>query len=119
MPGTTSFDEAKRHFLHLLTQVQWPLPADKPEVTITSSRVYWWLIASGSPAATLHSGRHEERLAGMVMKVFGASSLDECRATYDAVGRGERTTLDEAVERVTAGASPAFWRHVDSKTPPA
>jgi hypothetical protein len=57
----------------------------------------------------------EERIAQAVMKVFGASSLDECLATYEAVGKAERANLDEAVERVTANASAAFLLGVDTE----
>jgi len=48
-----------------------------------------------------------------VQKVFGASSFEECLATYDAVGAAERSTIDEAVERVAANAGAAFWLSVD------
>jgi hypothetical protein len=49
------------------------------------------------------------------MRVFGASSLDECLATYDAVGAAERATLDDAVQRMTADAGAAFWLSVDNE----
>jgi hypothetical protein len=61
----------------------------------------------------LSRGR-EEKIAGTVLKVFGASSFEECFATYEAVGAAERATLDEAVERVAANASAAFWLTVES-----
>jgi hypothetical protein len=57
----------------------------------------------------------EEKIAGTVLKIFGASSFEECSATYDIVGAAERATLDEAVERVAANASAAFWLSVESK----
>ena len=56
----------------------------------------------------------EEQLARDVLKIFGASSLRECLAAYGAVGAAERVSLDEAVERVTANASAAFWLSVNS-----
>jgi hypothetical protein len=62
----------------------------------------------------LSRGR-EEKIAGTVLKIFGASSFEECFATYDVVGAAERATLDEAVERVAANASAAFWLSVESK----
>lgn len=55
----------------------------------------------------------EPRIASTVQKVFGASSFEECLATYDAVGAAERSTIDEAVERVAANAGAAFWLSVD------
>jgi hypothetical protein len=57
----------------------------------------------------------EEKLARRVMKIFGASSIEECLAVYEAVGAAERATLDEAVERVT-DASAAFLLSVDAKS---
>ena len=63
----------------------------------------------------LRRGR-EEKIARSVMRVFGASSLDECLATYDAVGAAERATLDDAVQRVAADAGAAFWLSVDNET---
>lgn len=62
----------------------------------------------------LSRGR-EEKIAGTVLKIFGASSFEECLATYDVVGAAERATLDEAVERVAANASAAFLLSVESK----
>ena len=62
----------------------------------------------------LSRGR-EEQIAGTVLKIFGASSFEECLATYDVVGAAERTSLDEMVERVTADANAAFWLSVESK----
>jgi hypothetical protein len=62
----------------------------------------------------LRRGR-EEKIARSVMRVFGASSLDECLATYDAVGAAERATLDDAVQRMTADAGAVFWLSVDNE----
>ena len=62
----------------------------------------------------LSRGR-EQKIAGTVLKVFGASSFEEAFATYDVVGAAERASLDEMVERVTADASAAFWLSVESK----
>lgn len=62
----------------------------------------------------LSRGR-EPKLAGTVLKVFGASSFEECFATYDAIGAAERASLDEMVERVTADAPAAFLLSVESK----
>ena len=63
----------------------------------------------------LRRGR-EEKLAQSVMRIFGASSLDECLATYEAVGAAERASLDEAIERVTKDASAAFLLSVENRT---
>ncbi|HYO75656.1 MAG TPA: hypothetical protein VE010_04270 [Thermoanaerobaculia bacterium] len=57
----------------------------------------------------------DPKIAPNVMKVFGASSIAECLATYDAVGKAERASLDEAVERMTANAGAAFWLSVESR----
>lgn len=62
----------------------------------------------------LSRGR-EPKLAEKVLKVFGASSFEECLATYDVIGAAERASLDEVVERVTADASAAFLLSVESK----
>jgi len=62
----------------------------------------------------LSRGR-EEKLARTIQRIFGASSLAECYAIYDAVGAAERATLDEAIERVTADASAAFLLSVDNE----
>ena len=64
--------------------------------------------------AVLRRGR-EATLAPKVLKIFGAPSIEECVATYEVVGNAERATLDEAVERVAADASAAFWLSVDSE----
>jgi len=58
---------------------------------------------------------HEDKVARNVLKVFGASSLEECVSIYDAVGKAERATLDEAVERMAASAGAAFWLGVENE----
>ncbi len=63
----------------------------------------------------LRRGR-EEKLAQKVLRVFGASSIDEALATYEAVGAAERASIDEVVERMTADASAAFLLSVDGRT---
>ena len=74
-------------------------------------------MASSKTRAILHVLRRgrEEKIARAVMRVFGAASLDECLATYDMVGAAERTTLDDAVQRMTADAGAAFWLSVDNE----
>ena len=62
----------------------------------------------------LRRGR-EEKVANVMLRIFGATSLDECEATYDLVGAAERATLDEAVERVAANAGAAFWLGVENE----
>lgn len=62
----------------------------------------------------LRRGR-DETIAASVMRVFGASSIDDCVATYDAVGAAERATIDEAVERMTANAGAAFLLSVENR----
>jgi uncharacterized protein YbaA (DUF1428 family) len=61
----------------------------------------------------LRRGR-DEKVAQSVLKVFGASSIDECLATYDAVGKAERTSIDEAVQHVTKNAGAAFDLSVEN-----
>jgi len=63
----------------------------------------------------LRRGR-EEKIARAVLRIFGASSLEECCTIYETIGAAERATLDEAVERVTAEASAAFLLSVDNKS---
>jgi hypothetical protein len=53
----------------------------------------------------LARGDHE-KVAASVMRVFGATSIEECIATYEAVGNGERKSLDEFVERVAGELMP-------------
>jgi len=60
----------------------------------------------------LSEGR-DEPLAKAVMRIFGASSIEECLATYGAVGAAERAGLDAAVKRVTEDVSAAFSLRVD------
>lgn len=62
----------------------------------------------------LSEGR-DEKLASAVTKVFGAASIEECLAIYDAVGGAERAGLDAVVKRVTEDASAAFSLRVDGK----
>ncbi|HJQ36766.1 MAG TPA: hypothetical protein VKB93_06485 [Thermoanaerobaculia bacterium] len=62
----------------------------------------------------LSEGR-DEKLATAVTRVFGASSIQECLETYDAVGKAERAQLDEVVKRVTEDASAAFSLRVDGR----
>lgn len=62
----------------------------------------------------LQRGR-EEKVAHAVMKIFGATSLDECAAIYEQVGKAERAALDDGVERMAANASAAFWLGVDNE----
>jgi hypothetical protein len=57
----------------------------------------------------------EEKLASNIMKIFGASSLDECLSIYESVGNAERATLDEAITRLTKDASAAFLLGVENK----
>lgn len=61
----------------------------------------------------LRRGR-EEKLAARILRVFGASTIDEALATYDAVGAAERASIDETVARMTADASAAFLLGVDN-----
>ena len=62
----------------------------------------------------LRRGR-EEKLARKILKVFGATSLDECLATYEAVGAAERASIDQAVDLMTKDASAAFLLSVENK----
>ncbi|HEX6095191.1 MAG TPA: hypothetical protein VF432_02620 [Thermoanaerobaculia bacterium] len=58
---------------------------------------------------------HEEKLAQKILRVFGATTIDEALATYEAVGAAERASIDETVARMTADASAAFQISVDNK----
>ena len=58
----------------------------------------------------------EDKVSRAVLKIFGASSLEECSATYEMVGKAERVTLDEAVERFAADGSAVFWIRVENET---
>lgn len=55
----------------------------------------------------------EEDLARRILKIFGASSIEECHAAYDALGAAERAGLDAAISRMAADASAAFLLSVD------
>ena len=55
----------------------------------------------------------EDNVAQKVQRVFGASSIAECLATYDAVGKAERTGLEQMVERIAKDASAVFWFKVE------
>lgn len=67
--------------------------------------------------AVLAKGRESDaKVLSSVLKVFGASSLEECAAIYDSVGKAERAGLEAAVERITADASAAFLAGVDLKS---
>lgn len=57
----------------------------------------------------------EPKLAGSVMKVFGASTIAECLETYDMIGAAERASIDEVVERMVSNASAAFLLGVDNE----
>ena len=62
----------------------------------------------------LKRGR-DEKVAQAVLRIFGASSIDEAVATYDAVGKAERAAIDEAIARVMANAGAAFQLSVENK----
>jgi len=62
----------------------------------------------------LQDGR-EEKLAQAVTRVFGASTIEECLAIYDSVGKAERASLDEVVKRVTEDVSAAFSLRVENR----
>lgn len=50
-----------------------------------------------------------------VLRLFGASSLDECSSTYELVGAAERSGLDEAVERLAVSAGETFRGDVEAE----
>ena len=54
----------------------------------------------------------QEKAENAILLVFGASSLDECIATYDAVGKAERASIDAAVEHAVRDAGEIFWLSV-------
>lgn len=56
----------------------------------------------------------EDKVAGAVMRIFGAASIEECSATYELLGKAERASLDEAVARLAADASAVFWLRVEN-----
>ena len=64
--------------------------------------------------SVLARGR-EPKLAESVMRVFGASSLEECLATYEAVGAAERASIDAVIARLMKDASAAFELSVDAE----
>lgn len=61
----------------------------------------------------LRRGR-EEQFAQKVLRIFGATSIDECLTIYDTLGKAERAGIDEVLEGMTANASAAFQLSVDS-----
>lgn len=52
----------------------------------------------------------DEAVERGVLRIFGASSIDECIATYEVVGTSERTSIDEALRGIVAKADPALLR---------
>lgn len=56
---------------------------------------------------TLGRGIEPEMTRG-VLRLFGASSIDECLSIYDRVGAAERSGLDDAVERLAASVTTKF-----------
>lgn len=62
----------------------------------------------------LQRGR-EEKLANFVLRIFGASTLDECLATYETLGKAERDSLDEALSRFAENSSAAFLLSVENE----
>lgn len=58
---------------------------------------------------------HEEKLAALMLRVFGAGSLEECSAIYDTLGAAERASLDEAIENITRNAGAAFQLGVENE----
>jgi uncharacterized protein YxjI len=65
-------------------------------------------------AALSRSDGSDDAVHRGVLRLFGASSIEECLATYQTVGKAERSGLDEAVERVTASAGPAFLARLEA-----
>lgn len=57
----------------------------------------------------------DEKVASSIMRVFGAKTLEECFATYEAVGTAERKSLEEVVERIAENAGAAFSLKVDNQ----
>lgn len=62
----------------------------------------------------LDKGLHE-KTARSVMKMFGATSLQECRETYASVGAAERASLDAVIDRVLEDAGAAFQLSVENR----
>lgn len=48
-----------------------------------------------------------------VLRLFGASSVEECLLTYETVGAAERESIDQAMESMMARVSPALWNGVE------
>ena len=76
-------------------------------------------VSSGMPSSrmkaileVLSSGIDPEAARG-VLKVFGASSIEECVSIYESVGAAERSALDEAVARVAPNLSATFLQSVE------
>lgn len=57
----------------------------------------------------------EPKLAQTVLKIFGASSLEECSEAYERLGNAERASLDEALARMAANAGAAFVLGVENE----
>lgn len=64
------------------------------------------------------SGGRDDEVARGVLRVFGASSIEECVATYEMVGAAERSALDEAVERLAANAGATFPDDMEADVAP-
>jgi hypothetical protein len=56
----------------------------------------------------------EEKVASAILKIFGASTIDDCITTYEALGKAERTGIDEVVQRIAADASAVFRIRVEN-----
>jgi uncharacterized protein YxjI len=48
-----------------------------------------------------------------VLRLFGASSAEQCLLTYETAGAAERESIDRALESMMARVSPALWNSVD------
>ncbi|HEX7809745.1 MAG TPA: hypothetical protein VF608_13505 [Thermoanaerobaculia bacterium] len=62
----------------------------------------------------LQRGR-EEKLATFVLKIFSASTLDECLATYETLGKAERESLDAALSQYAENSGAAFLLSVENE----
>lgn len=60
----------------------------------------------------------QEQIAQGILKVFGASSFEDCCAKYDAARPSERAVFDAAVGRVVEDAGDAFWQGVSDHDVP-
>lgn len=58
---------------------------------------------------------NDEKVLRTVLRVFGASSIEECQATYAAVGAAERKAIDDVIERVLADANAVFLLRLDNE----